>query len=124
MALDIIREDKEGYTLFTVTGSPSALQIIEWSEAYAHSRINRKTIWDFSHSSVTNIDPSAFTAVAESLRGTPKEFDIMHFALVFKSEYDQLIGSAFEAIALALDIPIEYQVFGTLPEAVEWIMSE
>jgi len=65
-------------------------------------------------------DYNKIIAVVKQYTGTSTHY---RTALVLYSEIEQLLGETFETMALAAKVPVEYRIFGTMAQAIAWVVE-
>lgn len=124
MKSEIIREDRESYTVMKALGKPNAENIIEWIKEYYETRLFFRTIWDFRECDVSNVDIHKYEDISLIIKDSSWGTQPHLTAMVLHSEHEKLLASAFEAFAAAVDLPVEFQEFLNIDEAVNWITTQ
>lgn len=122
----ISRKDFEEYSLFTISGTPSAADLVSAIREHYTTRMFIKTIWDFSQASVLEVEIEKYAEIALAVKNASKNYQSENekTALVFRSEHEEILGHAYHAVAASNELDIEYGIFDSIDEATAWITAQ
>lgn len=121
MSSRIIREDREFYTVMKAYGRLSAERFIEYINRYYENRRFFRTIWDFRECDITGVERERYEEISLTIKDAAWGTQPHVTAVVMQSHHEQLLAAAFGVCAESCDLPIDYQPFLNIDEAVKWI---
>lgn len=121
MNSEIIREDRDFYTVMKAFGVLSAEKFITWINDYYKDRRFFRTIWDFRECDVTGVSKESYKDISMTIRDAAWGTQPHVTAVVMQSQHEQLMAKAFGTCANAFDLPIDFQPFLNIDDAVKWV---
>jgi hypothetical protein len=119
--MNITKSIEGGLTIFTVTGSVSAKEIIAMATEDMTAPQTRDTIWDFSQASSVKLSSLAMKKIADDLTTHAAHIEGRRVALVGAGAIQVGLGKMFRAFATLAGLPHEYRVFRNRVRAEEWL---
>lgn len=122
MATIGVRVDLEkDLTIFTVQGSLSVAEILEYSARFYENEPTKSVLWDATSGTVSGISKTEFRSIAKAMKTVTGKRSGGKTALVGSFEVDYGLGRMYEVYADIEELPVEYRVFRTVEEALKWL---
>ena len=113
--------EEQDLTIFTVEGDLLADEIIKYSSEYYESKPTKCVLWDATKGSVRNIKPDDFRRIAFAMKTYTHKRSGGKTALVGNFEIDFGFSRMYQAYAEIEKLPIAYQAFRNIDEALAWL---
>ena len=114
-------ETRDTCTIFKVTGSVTANDIVLQAAQYMAGEQTATSMWDFSQATRVNISTVEMKGIADSLKEVSKKDKVRKVALVGSKTINIGLGKLFAAFAQMAGLPYTYKVFRNTTHAMEWL---
>lgn len=108
-------------TTFTVEGVLTAAEILQYSSEYYEKSPTKYVLWDATAGSVSKITNEEFSKIAKYMKKYTKKRAGGKTALVGRFDIDFGLARQYGAYAEIEQLPVEYQIFRSVEEAMKWL---
>ena len=106
-------------TTFVVDGDLTAAEIVQYSSEYYEESPTRSVLWDATSGTVNGISSEELRNVAKRMLNHTKRRSGGKTALVGRFDIDFGLARQYEAYAKMEQLPVQYQIFRNVEEAME-----
>jgi hypothetical protein len=112
--------------IVTVTGNITANELIAVVLGYYPNNIVKDVIWDLSHGSLKSISQDGFGEIAKTAKMAVEGGSRQGRKTVFVGSDDRecALFRLYNVIAEVTGVPIKYNVFKTVEDAISWLKRE
>lgn len=117
-------ETKDNCTIFRVSGTVTASDILAHAVQYLTGEQTPTSMWDFSRTDILKMTTLEIKGIADSLKHVSPQAGGGKVALVGSDTINIGLGKVFAAFAQMARLPFKYKAFRHTAEAEQWLADD